>query len=124
MPERFVCTLLFLSFSLTQSIQEDDDNIKPVGVLGLDLSTSKRYQPKFYTVRPAPAALSRAVQTNNMNNVTPATTSRIKVASVTGRVARCVMARRTVAQIIFGIERCSILCDFDAHQRRATNSQV
>jgi len=32
-------------------------------------------------------------------------------------VARCVMARRmTVARLVFGIERCSILCDFDARQ--------
>ena len=33
---------------------------------------------------------------------------------MTGRVARCDMARRTVARLVFGIERCSILCDFDA----------
>jgi len=32
--------------------------------------------------------------------------SRVKVASVTGRVARCVMVRRTVARLVFGIERC------------------
>ena len=50
--------------------------------------------------------------------------SRVKVASVTGLVARCVMARRTVARLVFGIERCSILCDFDARQNRATKSQV
>jgi len=43
-----------------------------------------------------------------------------KVASVTGRVARCIMARRTVARLVFGIERCSILL----RQRRATKSQV
>jgi len=42
--------------------------------------------------------------------------SRVKVASVTGHVARCVMARRTVARLVFGIERCSILCDYDARQ--------
>ena len=62
--------------------------------------------------------------------VTPATKSRdfdarqvvgVKVASVTGRIARCVMARRTVARLVLGIERCSILCDFDA---RATKSHV
>jgi len=47
-----------------------------------------------------------------------------KVASVTGRIARCVMARRTVARVVFGIERCSILCDFDARQSRATKLQV
>jgi len=35
--------------------------------------------------------------------------SRVKVANVTGRVARCVIARRTVARLVFGIERCSIL---------------
>ena len=39
--------------------------------------------------------------------------SRVKVASVTGRVARCVMACRTVARVVFGIERCSILCECD-----------
>jgi len=50
--------------------------------------------------------------------------SRVNVASMTGHVARCVMARRTVARLIFGIERCSILCDFDARQSRATKSQV
>ena len=43
---------------------------------------------------------------------------RVKVASVTGRVARRDMARRTVARLVFGIERCSILCDFDARQSR------
>jgi len=46
-----------------------------------------------------------------------------KVASVTVRVARCVMARRTVARLVFGIERCSILCDFD-DARCTTKSQV
>jgi len=50
--------------------------------------------------------------------------SRVKVASGTGHVARCVMARRTVARLVFGIERCCIVCDFDARQRRATKSQV
>ena len=44
--------------------------------------------------------------------------SRAKVASVTGRVARCVMARRTVARLVVGIER------FDArHQSRASKSR-
>jgi len=66
-------------------------------------------------------------------DVTPATKSRdfnarkgsrVKVASVTGRVTRCVMARRTVARLVFAIERCSILCDFDARQCRASKSQV
>jgi len=47
-------------------------------------------------------------------DVTPATKSRdfdarqglgVKVASVTGRVARCVMARRTVARLVFGIQK-------------------
>jgi len=47
-----------------------------------------------------------------------------KVASVTGRIARCVVARRTVARLVFGTERCSILCDFDARQSRAPKSQV
>ena len=46
--------------------------------------------------------------------------SRVKVASVTGHIARCVMARRTVARLVFGIERCSILCDFDARQSRTS----
>ena len=60
-------------------------------------------------------------------NVTPATKSRdkgsrVKVASVTGHVARCIMARRTVARLIFGIERCSILCDCDARQSRASKT--
>jgi len=50
--------------------------------------------------------------------------SRVKVASVTGRVARCVMTRRTVARLVFGTERCSILCDFNARQSRVTKSQV
>jgi len=50
--------------------------------------------------------------------------SRVKVASVTGRIARCVVARRTVARLVFGTERCSILCDFDARQSRAPKSQV
>jgi len=49
--------------------------------------------------------------------------SRVKVASVTGLVARCVMARRTVARLVFGIERCSILCDFDARQSHASNTR-
>jgi len=39
--------------------------------------------------------------------------SRVTVASVTGRIARCVVARRTVARLVFGVERCSIPCDFD-----------
>jgi len=47
--------------------------------------------------------------------------SRVRVLSVAGR---CVMARRTVARLVFGIERCSILCDFDARQGHATKSQV
>ena len=34
---------------------------------------------------------------------------RVKVTSGTGHVARCVMARRTVARLVFGVERCSIL---------------
>jgi len=34
-----------------------------------------------------------------------------KVASVTGRVARCVMARRTFARLVFRTARCSIPCD-------------
>jgi len=46
--------------------------------------------------------------------------SRVKVASVTWRVARCVMARRTIALLVFGIERCCIPCDFDARQSRAS----
>ena len=33
----------------------------------------------------------------------------VKVASVTGHIARCVMARRTVARLVFGIER-SLFC--------------
>jgi len=49
--------------------------------------------------------------------------SRVKVASVTGRIARCVMARRTVAQLVLGIERCSILCDFDSRQSRASKTR-
>jgi len=38
---------------------------------------------------------------------------RVKVASVAGRVAR----------LVFGIERCSILCDFDARQSRASKKR-
>jgi len=51
--------------------------------------------------------------------------SLVKVASMTGRVARCVMARRTVARLVFEIERCSrpILCDFDARQSRALKTR-
>jgi len=49
--------------------------------------------------------------------------SRVKIASVTGRVARCVMARRTVARLVFGIEHCSILCDFDARQSRVSKTR-
>jgi len=49
--------------------------------------------------------------------------SRVKVASVTGRVARCVMTRRTVARLVFGTERCSILCDFDARQSRESKTR-
>ena len=51
--------------------------------------------------------------------------SRVKVASVTGHITRCVMARRTVAQPVFGIglERCSILCDFDESQSRALKTR-
>ena len=64
------------------------------------------------------------------SDVTPATESRdfdtvarVKVASVTGRVASCVVARRTVARLVFGIERCSILlcsilCNFHAKEAR------
>jgi len=37
-----------------------------------------------------------------------------------GCVTRCVMARRTVARLVLRIERCSILCDFDARQSRAS----
>ena len=40
--------------------------------------------------------------------------------SVTGRVARRDMALRTIARLVSGIERCSILCDFDARQSRAS----
>jgi len=42
--------------------------------------------------------------------------SRVKVASVTGRIARCVVVCHTVARLVFGIERCCILCVFDARQ--------
>ena len=31
------------------------------------------------------------------------------------------MARRTVARLVFGIERCSVLCDFDARQSARQN---
>jgi len=44
-------------------------------------------------------------------------------ATVTGRIARCVTARRTVARLVFGIERCSILCDFDARQSHASKTR-
>jgi len=41
------------------------------------------------------------------------------------RVYRTLLhARVAVARHVFRIERCSILCDFDARQRRATKSQV
>jgi len=33
------------------------------------------------------------------------------------------MARRTVARLVFGIERCSILCDFDARQSLASKTR-
>ena len=46
--------------------------------------------------------------------------SRVKVASVSGRVARCIMARRTVARLVFGIERRSILCDSYARLSRSS----
>jgi len=49
--------------------------------------------------------------------------SRVKVASVTGRVARCVMARRTIARLVFAVERCSILCVFDSRQSRASKTR-
>jgi len=44
--------------------------------------------------------------------------SRFKVASVTGRVARCDVARHTVVRLIFGKECGSIVCDFVARQSR------
>jgi len=49
--------------------------------------------------------------------------SKSQLASGIGRIARCVMARRTVARFVFGIERCSILCDFDARQSRASKTR-
>jgi len=33
------------------------------------------------------------------------------------------MARRTVARLVFGIERCSILCDFDARRNLVSKSR-
>jgi len=48
--------------------------------------------------------------------------SRVKVTSGTGRVACRDMARRTVAWLVFGIERCSILCDFDTRQSRTSKT--
>jgi len=66
--------------------------------------------------------------------------SRVKLTGVTGRVARCVMTRRTVARLVFGIERSLFYatltrdknCRFDIdlrpllhlQQSRATKSQV
>jgi len=55
--------------------------------------------------------------------LTPDKGSRVKVASGTERVARCVVARRTVARLVFGIQLCSILCDFDARQSRASKTR-
>jgi len=55
--------------------------------------------------------------------LTPDKGSRVKVTSVTGRVARCVVARRTVATLVFGIERCSVLWGFDARQSRASDTR-
>jgi len=40
-----------------------------------------------------------------------------------GRVARCDVARRTVARLVFGIEHCSILCGFDARQSWASETR-
>jgi len=45
---------------------------------------------------------------------------RLSCKVVTGRVARRDIARGTVARLVFGIESCSILCDFDARQSRAS----
>jgi len=56
---------------------------------------------------------SRATLTRNKR-------SRVKVASVTGHVVRRDMARCTVVRLLFGIEHCSILCDFDVRQSRAS----
>ena len=88
------------------------------------LSPRTRHSPEIFTVCCRPKT-----------DVTPATKlrdfdARQGIASVTGRVARCVMARRTVARLVFRIEHCAAL--FYAtlmrvrvvRQRRATKSQV
>jgi len=36
---------------------------------------------------------------------------------------KCDRACRTVARLVSGIERCSILCDFDARQSRASKTR-
>ena len=42
----------------------------------------------------------------------------VSVSNVTGCIACCDVARRTVVRLIFGKECCSIVCDFDARQSR------
>ena len=69
------------------------------------------------TVRPmSHLRQSRATLTRDKGSL-------VKVASVTGRVARCVVARRIVARLVFAIERCSILCDFDARQSHVSKTR-
>jgi len=40
-----------------------------------------------------------------------------------GFVARCVMARHTVARLVFGNQRCCILCNFDVRQSCASKTR-
>ena len=71
----------------------------------------------------APAVLSSSLSNRFVVLVLDRCHTCDKVASGTERVARCVVARRTVARLVFGIQRCSILCDFDARQSRASKTR-
>ena len=53
-----------------------------------------------------------------------ATSGRASKSQVWQGVSHVASWRIAVPRLVFGIERCSILCDFDARQNRATKSQV
>ena len=79
------------------------------------------HQPHYYHSLSSQTKLYPS-DPNPKTDVTPATKlhdfdARQGVASVTGRVARSVMARRTVARLVFGIERCSIVLLLHTEER-------
>jgi len=89
--------------------------------------------PAYACVHPGSVALIKTAGVSNWQTsksyVTPAWKTRVKelcveVASGTGNVARRVMTRRVDAHLVFRIELCSILCDYDARFWRVSNTCV